>query len=114
VCELGRSALGLQRRPRQLDRFERRSRLIELPMAAAEVHARVGRLDREPELVEAADALDEELLRGCGFAVQPAETPHPIQEQCAIARIRHVREDPLEQVGRLPERDGPLGLLGGP
>ena len=37
---------------------------------------------------------------------------HPCEQRRPLVRIRDVREDPLEQLGRLAERDRALRLVG--
>ena len=73
----------------------------------------MGGLDREPEILEVVGRVGEELLRGAGLAVEPAEAPHTEEEQRAVVRIGDMRQDALEQAGGLLERRRSLGFVRG-
>src|ERR671918_705077 len=111
--QIRRRAFLLQHDSGVLEVPEGSVRLVELPAAPAEVDPGAGGIEAEAEVVELLDPVLEELL-GCRWlAVEPAEMPYPSEQQRSLGQIGDVREDALEKLGGLPERDCALGFVGG-
>ena len=85
--QLGRRALTFQCLAGQFDSLHRVAGPLQLPVAATEVNPRLRRLGGEPQLVQAPNRIDQQLLSGRRLAVEPAKTAHPVEEQGTVVRI---------------------------
>jgi hypothetical protein len=88
----------------------REVRLRGLPLAAAQDDPEPGCVQALAEALEILDALAQVPGGGRRRAVEPMIAPDPAHGQRPLLRVVNVRQDPLEQRDRLPERDGPLGV----